>query len=158
MKTKQLNQTSSSLLSSRGLLSKKLLVFTFLLVSTMFCTSEIFAQTAPTETIYKDWLFAGESANHVDVSTRIIKCNSTSPDQVHLFIFNEGSTNNVISFVVTVTNNDSKEAFSTAITHTVNRAEMIRAMCDNDESLNDLKISLPSNYNPNNLTLSVTFN
>lgn len=148
----------SSLLSGKKLLGRKLLVTLLVAVSSMFYTSEIFAQTAPTETIYKDWLFTGESANHVDVSARIIKCSSTSPDQVHLFIFNEGSSSNAISFVVTVTNSDSNESFSTTINHTVNRAEMIKATCDNDETVNDLKISLPSNYNPNNLTLSVAFN
>lgn len=160
MKTNQTNvmlSRHSSLPTGKMLLGKKLLAFLFVALSTMFFSSEIFAQS-PTETVYKDWLHIGESANHVDVSARIVKCSATSPDQVQIFIFNEGSSSNAISFVVTVVNNDTNESFNSTVSHTVNRAEMVKATCDNDETLNGLKVNLPSSYNPNNLTISVTFN
>ena len=76
-----------SLPTGKALLGKKLLAFLFVVLSTMLSTSAIYAQ-APTETVYKDWLRAAESANHVDVSTRIVKCDENSPAQVQLFIFN----------------------------------------------------------------------
>ena len=94
----------------------------------------------------------------MDVSARIAKCSATSPNEVQMFIFNEGSENNAISFVVTVVDNDSNESFNTTINYTVNRATMVKATCDGDPTLNALKIALPESYNPNNLTISVTFN
>ena len=159
----KINQTNAmlsrhtSLPPGKGLLSKKLLAFLFVALSTMFFSSEIFAQSG-SETVYKDWLRVGESSSHVDVSARIVKCSATSPNEVQMHIFNEGSESSSISFVVTVVNNDTNESFNTTISHSVSKATMVKATCDNDETLNGLKFALPASYNPSNIIISVTFN
>ncbi len=142
---------------NRFTISRKLLFLLGLLFSTTIFSSNVFAQEV-SETVYKDWLFVGESKNHVDVSARIVKCSEASATQVHLFIFNEGSASNDIRFTITVTDVESSKSFTTAINHKVETAEMLRALCDNDKSLSDLKINLPAGYNPNNLTISINFN
>lgn len=122
-----------------------------------FLGSNAFSQEA-SETVYKDWLFVGESANHVDVSARIVKCSEASANQVHLFIFNEGSERSDIKFTINVLDNESGNSFDTEIKHTVVTAEMVKALCDKDEKMSGLKITLPKEYNPNNLTISINFN
>ncbi len=138
-------------------ISKKMLYAIGLFFSITIFSSNLFAQEV-SETEYKGWLFVGESKNHVDVSARIVKCSEASAAQVHLFIFNEGSESNDIRFSITVTDVESSKSFTTDINHKVERAMMLRALCDNDKSLNDLKINLPAGYNPNNLTISINFN
>ena len=146
-----------SLPTGKALLGKKLLAFLFVVLSTMLSTSAIYAQ-APTETVYKDWLRAAESANHVDVSTRIVKCDENSPAQVQLFIFNEGSSNPVINMNVTIVNNDGAQSFSTNVIKNVEKGTMIQPTCESNAATDGLKISLPEGYNPSNLTVTVTFN
>lgn len=158
------NKQTNALLSRRAslptgkmFLQKKLLVFLFVAISAMFSTSQIFAQSS-TETIYKNWLRVGESETHVDVSARIIKCGENAPNQVHLFVFNEGSANSSIVMKVTITNNNGGQTFSTDVTKTVERATMIQANCEADVNTDVLKINLPESYDPNDLTITVTFN
>lgn len=160
MKTNQTNvmlSRHSSLPTGKMLLGKKLLAFLFVALSTMFFSSEIFAQSG-TETVYKDWLRAAESANHVDVSTRIVQCDAASAPQVQLFIFNEGSNNPVVSMNVLITNNDGNQSFTTTVVKSVEKGTMIQPKCDSDTATEGLKINLPEGYNPSNLTISVTFN
>lgn len=126
-------------------------------VSLLFFGNSAFAQES-SETVYKDWLFVGESANHVDVSARIVKCSEASANQVHLFIFNEGSQRSDIKFTINVLDVESGKSFDTEVKHTVVTAEMVKALCDKDEKMSGLKITLPKEYNPNNLTISINFN
>lgn len=155
--TNALLSRRSSLPTGKRFLNKRLLAFLFVALSAMFSTSQIFAQ-APTETIYKNWLRVGESETHVDVSARIIKCGENSSNQVHLFIFNEGSENTSIAMKVTITNNNGGQSFSTNVTKIVERATMIQANCEADSNTDVLKINLPESYDPNELTITVTFN
>lgn len=159
MKTNKLNALTPKRLSySRNSKStfKKFFFLSILLSSVLFL-NKVNAQEA-SETVYKDWLFVAESKNHVDVSARIVKCSEASAKQVHLFIFNEGSESSDIKFIVTITDVEGGNSFNTEVKHKVERAEMVRANCDNNKALNDLKISLPENYNPNNIKISITFN
>ncbi len=126
-------------------------------VGLLFFGNSVFAQES-SETVYKDWLFVGESANHVDVTARIVKCSEASANQIHLFIFNEGSANSDIKFTINVLDVESGKSFNAEIKHTVSPAEMVRALCDNDKKMEGLKITLPKEYNPSNLTLTINFN
>src|SRR5206468_1464015 len=123
------------------LLIKKLsLMLLFLIV-----TLTLFAQTSsPAETIFKDWTMLGESQTQIDVSYRIIKCSTIN--QVHLFIFNENPTDQTAHFDVEIINTDGQR-FSREVTFAVTKANMYRATCNSDASLNALKIDLPANYN-----------
>ncbi len=141
--------------SRNGITSRaKLFLFLGSLAFLFFGTLNAKAQETP-ETIYKDWHFVGESKSHVDISAKITKCTTDSPNQIHLFVFNEGSENNDVKFTIKVSEIEGSKSFSVDVRHKVERAEMIRAECGN--KLDNLKINLPADYNPNNILITVTF-
>lgn len=130
------------------------LLFLAVLAIMSFGTQNAKAQESP-ETIYKDWHFVGESKSHVDISAKITKCTADSPNQIHLFVFNEGSENNDVKFTIKVSEIEGSRSFSVDVRHKVERAEMIKAECGN--KIDNLKIDLPADYNPNNISITVTF-
>ena len=134
-------------------IKRTILIF---IVSMFFSINPLKAQEN-SEIIYKDWLFVAESPNHVDVSARVVKCSEATANQVQIFIFNEGSERSDIRFTINISDVESGKSFNTEINHTVVRAEMVRAICDNDEKLKGLKINLPKEYNPNNIVISIDF-
>lgn len=115
--------------------------------------NETKAQNNP-NTIFKDWSVLGESANHIDVSYRVVKCGLTSPNQLHLSVFNENATTQSVNMTISVKNNANNATFSSTISYSAAAAAIVKADC----SGTSLKVDLPSSYDPNNLTVTVTFN
>lgn len=107
------------------------------------------------DTVYQHWLFLGEDTSRIDVSYRVVKCTSTSGNQVHLSVFNENPTAKAVSFTVTVKDNSSNATTTHQVSYQAAAAAMDRADCSS--SYSNLKINLPSGYNPANLTVSITF-
>lgn len=141
-----------SLISKSTILQKILFVLLLLVVNLNVASAQDQGGV-----IYKDWLHIAERPDYVDVSARIIKCDNANTNQVHFFIFNEGAENSNVKFTVTITNLKTNESFSREVTHKVDRAVMLRAMCG-DETLNDLKVDIPNGYDPTNISISITFN
>jgi hypothetical protein len=107
------------------------------------------------DTIYQHWLFLGEDTSRIDVSYRVVKCTSTSANQVHLSVFNENPTAKPVSFTVTVKDNSSNATTTQQVSYQASAASMDRADCSSGYA--NLKINLPSGYNPGNITVSITF-
>lgn len=146
----------NSIKSKSTILQKILFVLLLLVVNLNVASAQDQGQ-GQGGVIYKDWLHIAERPDYVDVSARIIKCDNSNTNQVHFFIFNEGAENSNVKFTVTITNLKTNESFSKEVTHKVDRAVMLRAMCG-DETLNDLKVDIPNGYDPTNISISITFN
>lgn len=132
-------------------------LFAFLaLCCAMFMFSNAKAQMG--SNAIKDWSALGEASNHIDVAYAIIKCSLTSPAQVHLSLLNENPSNQSLNMTVTVKNNATNASFSTPITFSLNPAALVKPDCTSNTATNALKINIPAGYDPNQLTVSVTFN
>ncbi len=137
--------------------ARKNTLLAFALMLCVFVFSEAKAQNNP-NTIYKEWVMLGESATHVDVSCRIVKCGLTTPNQIHLSVFNESASAQTTNMTIVVKNNATNTTFSTQISYTSAVAALVKADCSSSTSTNSLKIDLPAGYDPNNLTVTITFN
>jgi hypothetical protein len=115
------------------------------------------AQSRPETTrdeIIKEWAFLGESKTQLDVSYRVIKCSGTG--EVHIQIFNENPKDQVARFDIEITNTDGTK-FTKEITYSVDKAAIVQPACDSEPYLNDLKISVPANYDLQNLKVKIIF-
>ena len=107
-------------------------------------------------TVYKDWLILGEDhANHIDVFYTVLKCSSTSADQIHLKLFNENPSAKTTGFTVTVTDVATNQSFTSQVSNfQLGVGAIVVADCNANSSL---RIDLPAGYNPNNLNVTITF-
>lgn len=122
----------------------------------MVLSMPIFSQAQNTDpVIYKDWTFLGESKTHIDVEYRVVKCNGVN--QIHFFVFNESPDSREIRFEVEITNNVTAQKVLKEVVFTADKAAMHRAECASDVLLDKLKINVPENFNPSDLTLKITF-
>lgn len=113
------------------------------------------AQSQGNPVIYKDWEMLVETTNLLDVSYRVIKCDSAN--QIHLLIFNENVMDQNAHFDMEITNNDTGEKYTKEISFAATKATVYKAMCDSDASLDKLRFNIPANFNPNNLTVKISF-
>jgi hypothetical protein len=136
-----------------------LIIFSFMVFSLGFLNAGTPLQANNEPMIIVDnWKLKVETAGHIELSTRIVKCSLTSPYQVHILFFNENPTAKSLTFTAKITNNADGNNFSKTITINADLAAMYIPNCDNSNSLlNSLKIDLPSNYNPADLTITITY-
>jgi len=113
------------------------------------------AQTQSNPVIYKDWESLEESLTQIDVSFRVIKC--TTIPQIHLLVFNENSTDQNAHFELEIINTSNGVSFKKEINYAATKATIYKAECDSDISLDKLKIDLPSNYDPSNIKVKITY-
>ena len=95
-----------------------------------------------------------ESSSHIDVSYRIVKCDPAANAELHLQVFNEKATADNAKFDVLIADATSGQSFTTSVTKPVALAEMIIADCG---TTSNLKIAIPSAYDPATLTVTITF-
>ena len=131
---------------------KKLTACLILLM--VFNSAKLTAQALPQE-VYKDWSDHIESEKIVDVSYRIIKCNGV--DQIHFLVFNENTIDQQVTFTVDIVNNVTGEKTAKEISFTATKSTVYKALCEQDTTLNYLKINLPVGYNPLQTTVTITF-
>ena len=105
--------------------------------------------------IYKDWEMIIESTTLMDISYRVIKCDTAN--QIHLLIFNENSIDQVAHFDLEITNTDNGEKYTKEINFSCTKATVYKALCESDATMDPLKINLPANFNPAGLTVKLTF-
>jgi hypothetical protein len=125
-----------------------------LLFCLCFLYAGVKAQSNDPNTVYKAWAMLGESSAHIDVSYRVVRCGISSPNQVHLEVFNENPAAQTVNMTIVVKNNATNASFSSTVSQSVASAAIVKADCSGSA----LKIDLPSNYDPTNLTVTVTFN
>lgn len=126
-----------------------------LLIVMMALPALVKAQSPGNPVIYKDWEMIIESTTLLDVSFRVIKCDTAN--QIHLMIFNENTMSQTAHFDLEITNTDSGEKFTKEINFAATKATVHKALCDFDASLEALKFNIPANFNPGSLTVKLTF-
>lgn len=105
------------------------------------------------ETVIKEWKGVGESSHQTDIAARIVTCNGVN--QVLLNVFNENSSDQDITFTIKIVNSNGEE-LNTPYHFQMPKGAMYIAKCG-DSTYDNLKINLPSNYDPSALVISVTF-
>ena len=142
-----INQNKTTLMKRKVLLA--------LIIMIMAAPAISYAQAPVAPVIYKDWESLEESLTHIDVSYRVIKC--ASVNQIHLLVFNENITDQTAHFEIEITNKSNGLKFTKEISYAMLKATIYKAECDSDSSLDKLKIDLPSSYDPNDLTVKITY-
>ncbi len=126
-----------------------------ILIISLITISVANAQISP-KNVFKNWTVLAESGNSIDVSYTIVKCENVVP-QIHFSVFNESSSDQDINFRVVIKDDITNKSFSKDISLVTKKMNVYKANCDGDNFLTALKIDLPSNYNPDHLTLSISF-
>lgn len=109
-----------------------------------------------TPLIYKDWKRVIETADHTEISTRVIRCNLMTPNQVHILLFNEAGVAKVVNFKVQITNKIDNKTFSKKITFNTAPYQMVFTDCSDNPVFSTFRIDLPNDYNPQNLDIVIT--
>lgn len=105
--------------------------------------------------VIKEWAFLGESQTHLDVSYRVVKCSGAG--QVHLQVFNESPNDQLAKMEIEITNLSDGEKITKTISYSSLRATIAQPSCDDEPSLNDLKIAVPASYDLTNIKVKITF-
>jgi hypothetical protein len=132
---------------------KKLLLLLLLTPAITFLKAQSRTET-PKDEVIKEWAFLGESKTQLDISYRVVMCAGTG--QIHLQIFNENPKAQVARFDIEITNADGSK-FRKEISFSVEKAAIVQPACNGETNLNDLKISVPSDYDINNLKVKISF-
>lgn len=111
---------------------------------------------AHAQTSIQGWTIGGESAVHIDVAYQIVKCSPTGNAELHLQVFNEKTEADIAKFNVVIADAALGQSFNTLVTKSLANMEMLIADCGST-ALNDLKIAIPTAYNPAALTVTITF-
>jgi len=130
--------------------------FVFALITVLSMTN-LMAQTNPNnETIYKEWELIGESESMIEVSARVLKCNSQSVAQMHVEIFNESSNDQTAHFKITLTNPATNAQEVHTISLAVVKGAIVKPNCENND-FSGLRINIPSNWDPAKVKIALTF-
>jgi hypothetical protein len=105
--------------------------------------------------VIKEWNMLAESKTRIDVSYRIVKCDSVI--QIHFMVFNESPNDQSLEFDLTVTGSTEEQTFTKNIKYAAMKAAIVRASCDNNDAYKVLKVTIPAGYDPTQLTLKVNF-
>lgn len=106
-------------------------------------------------TVYSDWNNLPDDSNHVDVAYRVINCNGS--DQIHLNVFNENNNLSSITFTLTITDTSSNQSTTqTFSNYAISFGAMHIADCGSTQYGN-LKLNLPSGYDPNAIQVQISF-
>jgi hypothetical protein len=132
---------------------KKLLLLLLLTPAITFLKAQSGTET-PKDEVIKEWAFLGESRTQLDISYRLVLC--AGKGQVHLQIFNENPQAQVARFNIEIVNADGLK-FTKEVSFAVEKAAIVQAACNGETSLDDLKISIPANYDIRNLKVKISF-
>ena len=141
-----------SIFNKSKVLNKIMCVFMVLLTTISIAKAQV-----STKTVLKNWTVLAESGNSIDVSYTIVKCENV-PNQILFSLFNESSKDQNVKFAVTIKDDISHATFTKNIALDTKKMNIYKADCESANLLSALIIDLPTNYNPNHLTLSISFN
>jgi hypothetical protein len=105
--------------------------------------------------VYKNWLILGESNSHLDVSSRVVRCDAVN--KVELKVISENNTNAVLHCTVTITNPKNGEKLTREINMAVTSFQTLAPSCGAGNPLPDLKIDLPESFDPMNIMTTIIF-
>lgn len=127
---------------------KRLLFFMLVMGS----VSISFGQSS--ETVYKNWQVFPETRNSIEIFYRVVKCNNTN--QVQISVFNDGPADQNAQFAITITNKGDGQNLSKDFNFASKKGVFNKPDCDSD-ALNDLKINLPTGFDPSGLSVKKTY-
>lgn len=127
----------------------------FAVFSFAMTCQQAFSQIQPNGLVFKNWQMLGESSMHIDVSYSIGKC--ADVNLVYLKISNESSNDQDLHFQVDIMNTENGEHFSKDLNVSLIKLTEIKGQCTGGNDLADLKIELPSSYNPMKTTAMINF-
>ena len=139
-------------LALRKAICRVVILFIITLVS-----QHLVAQTLPGDSVIvlRNWQILGESSQHMDVSSRLVRCDSVN--QLQLKVFNESNADQSITFQVTVTNSLTNENIIRNITVFVLKLQELAPACTGNNQLPELKIELPGSFNPLAISAIIIF-
>lgn len=128
-----------------------LLLLVFSLIALM--NQQSFSQTQPSQngTVIKDWQKMSVSSQEIEVSYSVVNCNNVN--QLSLKLLNKKTTGRTAKFRVDIINTGNGERFTKEVNVPLLASQEIKGDC----SVSALKIELPTNYNPANIYVAVTF-
>ena len=126
----------------------------FIILLMLIFPSSLKAQTS--SVISENWMMIGESSSMIEVSARIIKCASNSTSQIHLEIFNEGSTDQTAHFKVTLTNSLTNKQKLYEISLAVLQGAIVKPDCGNNK-YPSLRLNMPAGWDPATVQVALTF-
>jgi len=111
----------------------------------------------PPLTVYKDWEKVIETEDHTELSTRIVKCEKSQFNQIHLLFFNEANVAKQVKFKVEVTNKSDAKKISKEVSFSAAKFQMVFTDCSTtNPDFAKFKVDLPNDYDPNNLDIKIT--
>lgn len=124
----------------------------------IFYSGILMAQNNPTPTVvFKEWEKIIETNDHTEISIRVVKCENSVFNQVHLLFFNEASEAKQVKFKVEVTNKADGRTINKEISFNAAKHQMVFTDCSTSDPLfSNFKIDLPNDYTPGNLDIKIT--
>ncbi len=117
----------------------------------------VFGAMAQNPTIYKGWTALPDSPTHLEVSWSTLKCSSTSNDEIRLLVFNESGDAQTANFTITISEQGQNDVTHTVSNLNLTGGETIIANCGSTAP-SSFSLDVPAGFDPNTLTISITYN
>lgn len=109
---------------------------------------------AQNEVVIHDWTALEESAQHIDVSYRIVQCQQGENGQIQLSIFNENAVAKTISFSLEITDGNGESATIEFNDLSLNIGEMRMASCSDYP---EITVDLPTNIDGSSANILIHY-
>jgi len=112
---------------------------------------------AQTPVIHQDWTSFEESSKFLDVAYCIVQCTPTSKALIHLELMNENHNVTHTTFVLHIKDVGTGQTKDVTVSnYNIPYMHIHRPECTNAD-YQDLRIEVPSGFNPADLTLEITY-
>ncbi len=115
-----------------------------------------FAQS-PNPTIYQNWQALPDSPSHLEVAWSTCKCSATSSDEIRLSVFNESGDDQTANFTLTISDQGQSDVTYSVSNLNLTGGQTFHADCGNNSNA-DLSTNVPAGFDPNTLTITITYN
>ncbi len=131
-------------------------IYRMLMVLVIVLSCQYAYAQLPTEPIiFNNWRILGESKDHLDVSFRVIRCDTVN--QVQLQIRSESNRDEVLNCNVIIKNLSDGETITRHLSMPVLQFQELKPICGNNTLLPNLKVELPTSFNPMNIATTIHF-
>lgn len=126
-----------------------------MLIFLMACTS-LYTLAQGDPVVAQNWTMIEKSNTMIDVSAQVIKCDTQSPAQLYLEIFNESSNDQKAHFKLTLTNPLTKAQEVHEISLMVEKAAIVKPSCKNSD-YPSLRLKIPAGWDPATVQFTIAF-
>jgi hypothetical protein len=120
----------------------------------LFLSNFSFGQSG---SVYQDWTKLPDSPTHLEVSWKTTKCSPLEADQIRLFVFNESGNARTADFTLTISDQGQSNVTHTVAGFALTAGQSVTANCGSG-IIPELTIDIPNGFDPNTLTISITYN